>query len=59
MRFNTLLIRYNTCCHDFFTHRLQPGLHYLVSIAHHFTMDFLGSQSCFCYTMGCHTGTPL
>ena len=34
MRFNTVLIKYNTCCHDFFTHRLQPELHYVVSCLH-------------------------
>ncbi len=35
MRFNTVLLKYNTCCHDFFTHRLHPGIHYVVSIAQH------------------------
>ncbi len=35
MRFNTVLLKFNTCCHDFFTHRLHPGVHYVVSMARH------------------------
>ena len=30
MRYNTLLIKHCSCCHDFFTHRLQAGVHYMV-----------------------------
>ena len=31
MRYNTVLIKHGSCCHDFFTHRLQAGVHYLVN----------------------------
>ncbi len=30
MRYNTVLIKHSSCCHDFFTHRLREGVHYLV-----------------------------
>ncbi len=31
MRYNTVLIKHSSCCHDFFTHQLQEGVHYLVN----------------------------
>ena len=31
MRYNTVLIKHSSCCHDFFTHRLRDGVHYLVN----------------------------
>ena len=35
MRFNTVLLKYNTCCHDFFSHRLHPDVHYVVTMPRH------------------------
>jgi hypothetical protein len=31
MRYNTVLVKQRSCCHDWFSPRLQPGVHYLVS----------------------------